>query len=136
MEGRAAQSGRKIARGVDVIYTGQSAVTILTGCNYAGHRPKDPRCPINNILYDSSGNTGSSGNAGIAPVAVLILVAVVMLVAVILLVAVVMLIAVVMPVSWKYGESGTPKIRDPLVKIEIPWGPHFPGEMGMGIPVR
>ena len=40
VEGRAAQSGRKIAHGVDVIYTGQSAVTILTGCNYAGRCPK------------------------------------------------------------------------------------------------
>ena len=30
----------EIARGVDVINTGQSAVTILTGCNYAGHCPK------------------------------------------------------------------------------------------------
>ena len=36
----AAQSGRKIARGVDVINTGRSAGTILTGCNYAGHCPK------------------------------------------------------------------------------------------------
>ena len=35
-----AQSGRKIARGVDVINTGRSAVTILTRCNYAGHCPK------------------------------------------------------------------------------------------------
>ena len=40
VEGGAAQSGRKIARGVDVINTGRSAGTILTGCNYAGHSPK------------------------------------------------------------------------------------------------
>ena len=40
VEGRAAQSSRKIARGMDVINTGQSAVIILTGCNYAGHCPK------------------------------------------------------------------------------------------------
>ena len=37
VEGGAAQSGRKIAHGVD---TGRSAGTILTGCNYAGHWPK------------------------------------------------------------------------------------------------
>ena len=36
----AAQSGKKIARGVDVINTGRSAGTILTGCNYAGHCTK------------------------------------------------------------------------------------------------
>ena len=40
VEGGAAQSGRKIACGVDVINTGRSAETILTGCNYAGHCPK------------------------------------------------------------------------------------------------
>ena len=40
VEGGAAQSGKKIARGVDVINTGWSAGTILTGCNYAGHCPK------------------------------------------------------------------------------------------------
>ena len=40
VEGGAVQSGRKIARGVDVINTGRSAGTILTGCNYAGHCPK------------------------------------------------------------------------------------------------
>ena len=40
VEGGAVQSGRKIARGVDVINTGQSAGTILTRCNYAGHGPK------------------------------------------------------------------------------------------------
>ena len=40
MEGGAAQSGRKIVRGMDVLNTGQSAGTILTGCNYAGHCPK------------------------------------------------------------------------------------------------
>ena len=41
VEGGAAQSGRKIARGVYVINTGQSAGTILTGCNYTGHWPKE-----------------------------------------------------------------------------------------------
>ena len=41
VEGGAAQSGRKIARGVYVINTGWSAGTILTGCNYAGHWPKE-----------------------------------------------------------------------------------------------
>ena len=40
VEGGAAQSGRKIAHGVDVINTRRSAGTILTGCNYAGHCPK------------------------------------------------------------------------------------------------
>ena len=40
MGGGAAQSGRKIARGMDVINTERSAGTILTGCNYAGHCPK------------------------------------------------------------------------------------------------
>ena len=41
VEGGAAQSGRKIARGVDVINTGRSAGTILTGCNYARHWPNN-----------------------------------------------------------------------------------------------
>ena len=39
VEGGAAQNGR-IVRGMDVINTGWSAGTILTGCNYAGHCPK------------------------------------------------------------------------------------------------
>ena len=34
------QSGRKITHSVDVINTGRSAGTILSGCNYAGHWPK------------------------------------------------------------------------------------------------
>ena len=37
----AAQSDREIARGMDVINTGRSAGIILTGCNYAGHCPKE-----------------------------------------------------------------------------------------------
>ena len=38
---KAGQNSRKIVRGVDVINTGRSAGTILTGCNnYAGHCPK------------------------------------------------------------------------------------------------
>ena len=40
MEGGAAQSGRKIAHGVDVINTERSAGTILTECSYAGYCPK------------------------------------------------------------------------------------------------
>ena len=40
VEGGTTQSGRKIARSVDVINTGRSAGTILTGCNYARHCPK------------------------------------------------------------------------------------------------
>ena len=51
MEGGAEQ----IVCGVDVINTGRSAGTILTGCIYAGHRPSIIlfRCPINNILYST-----------------------------------------------------------------------------------
>ena len=49
---KAGQSGTKIACGMDVINTRRSAGTILTGCNYAGHCPKEFfHCPINNILY-------------------------------------------------------------------------------------
>ena len=28
-----------------------------------------------------------------------------------------------------HGNMRTPKIGDPLVKIGIPWDPHFPGEI-------